>query len=1267
MRRNTCGALVALVIGVACATASAFEPVEGGAQLRDAVVDSARGAVWIAAYSRGEVRRVDAATGETLAAIPVGRGPAALALSQDGATLACVNRLDGTLTLIDVATGTVLGTAPCDDGACDVAPLADGRFVVVNSFADSLTLVSPASPNAPTTVAGAASVPSAVAAVGDGFAVAVRVPSAVLLYAAGSATPRAQAALPAPATRLAAAGPDRVAAVTDAGIVLVDATDGSVVRTASVAARDVAFVAGRIQVLTADGIQEYDADLTNPRAVSGSPSGQALAADGITTVVLDPTLTTFHLAASGAAPAPAPAASPAPAPTPAPAAEAEVLPVMEAAPVEPEPAESLPLDALEAATEPESEPEPEPLPTQSSSPEPEPTFAQPAAPSPEPASVGGATVEPEPAPLSAAEPDEPATDAPVRRTQGLRISGRMDAPLPGETPTVLEAEGDEAAAEAERRAAWRRVRPSALEGLETRAPRFSRTAPGPPGEDLERRSLSDVLSSGINVATEGSGFERPDPRQPLEDITADRLEKSIEGNEIRAEGDVRMTMGDLQFAADSFYYREETLEDPGEFDATGNVLLLQPNARVMAHRVVYRVPPRSSVVADPEALPLESPDSIEAAGQEALMKGSFLAERLQLSEPLRGVTADELYYDFSTQTGYADNARGIVVVDISGQPTALRFGAGRLDITGPESASAQDFWITTSEQDPPLYSLFLKEASIENGELVTGEHARLKLGKLNTPLYWPKWSYRIRGRRAMAFDFDSGRGADTGYYVNYAHYFFPTPNIDVGLRLHPTEKLGVGVGVEGRYDFMETPASPLFRGQGAFRTMLTTKDDNGRAEFYHRHELDEDTILRLQWEQWFEPDFVKDFYYDEYRHRTEPRTFANVTRTRPDYIATATVRATTNDFVTETERLPEVTFHLLERPVLDRLYFTYDMVTGYNEREPSGTHSGRSVHVARVTADLDVPSALSLTPFAEVEAAYYTNTLNDGDHDLRLSAMTGITAQTRFQRAYPGAIGFDGFRHVIVPSMTYSYRPEPAMGVDETPRFDTYDNVYGRSRLETKIDNVVFARDAESGESWQAARLSVFHGTDFWNELRRTEDYEIELDIRPRPWWGVLTAAERHNSHGDENLDTDAPYYLERRALQVIDRLGIERISPEVLFRYNAMYADYDRILSYVYYDDRVYEGRFNARLGFAYTKTRNEVFNREVLYGMGYRLNDKWSVAFEHRYDFERDDLYRQTYEIRRNIDGLEATFQFRERREGWDVGFELGLAAFPRTRLKF
>jgi hypothetical protein len=774
--------------------------------------------------------------------------------------------------------------------------------------------------------------------------------------------------------------------------------------------------------------------------------------------------------------------------------------------------------------------------------------------------------------------------------------------------------------------------------------------PNPLAIGPEKIAFTDTLRMVMQYWQEEGWLEPPDFNKPIEDIQADSL-RYLEGSKVDAQGNVRLRLDTIDFSADRFYYERET----GTLDASGSVVMRQENALITADRLRYSPPlaPVEDTSADPAAmlLPAGSPP---ADGK--LKLGSFDAENLHMTGAYRELQVRLFRFDSTSNTGELLNA--------SGHLGPLYFNADRIQLLGEGEAVAENIWFSTCDQDPPAYSVYLRSAVLRENQVIDGKGLRLRIRNVNTPLYWPRWVHQAGEDDRLRFQFDSGRDARIGYFVNMAQHFEVNPEVTLGLRLYPTEKAGIGVGLEGSYDYLDTPAKPLFGGKGTFRSMITTKED-GYIEFYHWQRMFEDTELRLQWEQWFKRDFVKDFYYEVYRNRTEPRTFANVTHNRPDYIVSGTVRATTNDFVNETERLPEVAFHLLERPLAERLYLTFDSVTGYNEREPEGTGALRTVNVARLTLDLDLDEAFSVIPFAETEVTWYSKRFDGAANATRASFLLGTTAQTRFHKTYAGAAGFSGFKHLIIPSATLSYRPSPTIGVDETPRFDAYDNVYGRTRFETKLDNIVMGRDAETGDIWQVARLTFFTGHDIWNELRRSQDLEVEIDIRPRPWWGFLVAGEHHKSSKDINLDS--PFSYQRALFSFADQvLGFE-IDPEDLFTYNAQYGNYERFWTLFYFDDRAYGGKWNAKIGFAYTRTRDTVFNRELLYGGGYQLSDDWAVSFEHRYDFEREELVKQTYEIRRRMHCWESALQFRERSSGWDVGFELSLVAFPGSKVKF
>ena len=774
----------------------------------------------------------------------------------------------------------------------------------------------------------------------------------------------------------------------------------------------------------------------------------------------------------------------------------------------------------------------------------------------------------------------------------------------------------------------------------------------------EPGGITEGFARVPEIALRPGGFEVPD-LAASNDFQADDI-YTVEENITVLEGNVRLWLDDTTFSMDRLSIEEGETEDI--LHAQGNVVVTQLDSTMEADDLVFRlprvVPSEEDELPETQAL-FESDGPPPSATQ--IRRGSFEGVNVRLTEPDRLLVAEYLAYDFETETGEARHARG--------QADIFYFGAEHIMLIGPNDMAAENAWITTCDCEHDYYKVHFEQLVMSAGEMLEGERIRLEVGRLRFPFAFPRWSWQAGQSRMSSMDFKSGRNAGTGYYVNFSQRFYATPDVELGYRIYPTEKEGVGVGLEGAYDFMNTPTARLFRGEGDFRTMYTT-EGRGHLDIFHRQELLDNTVLMMHWEQWSDADFIKDFYYNEmYRNRTEPRAVANVTMTEEDYILSATVRPSTHGFVTETERLPEVAFNYLERPLSDNLYFSFDSVAGYNERQPFGDQAARIVNRARLTFDPDLSESFAVTPFAEVDASWYSSTRGDSEgSSARLSGLVGVTASTRFHKVYDGALGFSAFKHIVLPSMTLSYRPSSSLGYEETPRFDALDDVRERARVESSVTNIVLGRDAESGEVWPVGRLSLYHGVDITNELRNTSDVELEMDVRPRPWWGVQMVAQRHQE--SDRINFDGPFVREQLSIRFYERVLQRFLGPldeELLARYGASEGDFERILATLYYNNEQNDSPWNGRIGYAYTKTRNEVYNREVLFGLGYRISEEWSVAFEHRYDFEQNSLVRQRYELRRNLDCVSWTFRVEDRQSGFDINFGVAITAFPGSGIKF
>lgn len=1175
-----------------------FEPGNAPGQLRDAVVHADSGRIYAAAYDENQVWVIDPASRDRLAQVPVGKGPAALALSPDGGTLACVNRQDNSLSLIQVPSNEMLATIKVGEGPTAVAALSTGLFAVANTYGDTISLVDPARSSSSEIPAGAAAVPTGIAATGAGFAVIGRASALVSLFDnQGQST--GTVSLPAPAKDIVAAS-GRYCVATGAQLLVIDPASASITGQTSSAAIDLAADEAELYALQPGGqVERLDPSLkTLDSSALAQPALRLSASHGVV-LALAPQTRSWQVW-NGAALTAKDAAAPAPM---APDEPATVLQIAEATPSEP--------------------------------------AAQPAAETVAEVPKPGQTIQPA---ADQVAPVVESTEPPIEVSTPINAQTPVEAApeaVDSSTVVVSDAAADMPLAP---RPGMVRKHPVRTDGVGV--PDASTRPSAVPLRQLSRRTIADALVQPTEFGSTEAGFQAPDWKEPFRDIEFETMRSAPNAEVVDLQGKVRLRLGDMYFKAEEFRYDKPS----GTVHAAGDIEITQQESVLRAEDFNYQIPQEGDLPAA-EASPYAAVLTDQEREKQRLTLGHLQAKNVYIDEPTRTMSAESIDYDFGSRTGQ--------LLHVHGQAGIYYYSAGNLRILGPTSMEGDDVWVTTCDRDPPHYKVRLSRAKIENGMAVGGSNARLQLGKLDTPFFLPRWRHGGSGDYAWTFDFDSGRRAELGYYADVGQRFELTPDFALGPRIFLTEKEGVGFGGDLDYDFSKSPASRLYRAKGELHGLYTTKD-RGYLHFYHRYDYDKDLTVRVQAEQWSDEEFYKDFFYDRYRNRSTPRTFANVTLRKEDFIATGTVRANTHNWVNETERLPEATFHLLERPLADRLYLAFDSINGYNSREPYGEHGARSVNILRATYDWDPLPALAITPFAELEGSFYSKDRFGDSAATRFSSQVGITAQTRFHREYAGRWGFSAFKHVIVPSLTYSYQPDASLGIAESPRFDSLDNVFGRSRIESKIDNIFYGRDAETSEVWQVARLSLYQGNDLWNEIQKSNDYEFELDIRPRPWVGMQIVGERHDIAGDFTLYDDdfrgvIGALYDRYVGQPSD-WGYEPLLGE-------SFVDYDRLLAQVYYEQLP----FDARVGFAYTETRGQVFNREVLYGLGYEINDKWGIGFEHRYDFEDGSLRSQTYEIRRTLHCWETALRVRDRESGFDLDLTFNIKAFPGTKVKF
>ncbi len=1203
-----------------------FAVFSPGSVVRDAVVDATNQRVVEAVYDANAIWTVNAKTGERIAEIPAGQGPASLAVSSCGDNLACVNSVDGTITLLTVPGLAPKATLAMGGGPSMVVATEDNRFVIADAFDDRIAILDPAGQGKVEPFAIKAGVPTALAVNGSTVAWIPRTEANVLLMDLGHAPDAVAARVPFPAqpTLLQSFGKDRFVVATAAGLYLLDARSKSIGAGNNIAVVDFVADGSKIVAITETECVVLDEFLKETgRSPLPLPAKRVRCNDGMIVLLAPQTRQSGSWSIHAVETV---AAAPAPAPETAPKVSvAEVRPV-------------------EGSHAPEASVTPAPT-VAAAPPAPEAMMPVPGAAVPE------AVVQAPSAPAETAPASAPAV-APAPNS-----AASSEAPAPSKR----------ANADSSKLSTYHQY---PVRGSLRAAP--SMRASANPLERPGKLGLRDSLTRPVEFGEPSLGFSPPDWTEPLRDIEADSMKTDLTTGRTVLNNNVRLHLGKMSFSSESFAYSNES----ASYEASGNVLVEQADSKLTAGTLSYNAP---EVKVAEESFILE-PHDPQSLAKRRLSMGRMIGDYVHVIEPTRELRADHLDYNFATEKGDLTNARGNAAL--------FFYKAGKLQILGPKDTIAQDAWITTCPNEDPHYRILMDEVVTSDGEIVSAKGARLQLGHTKLPFTIP-FAAGEEGESTSTLDFTTGGFARTGTFINVAQMYKLSPELSLGPRLMPTEKQGVGIGGDMSYDYTKTPSSPLFMTKGELHTLMTT-NERGYLEWYHRYECTPELVVRAQVEEWSDQYFFKDFFWDQYKNRTSPHNFVNLNYRQDGYIVSGTVNvddyywktppdsdfpksdteeqreALTQKRGLGTEKLPEASFHLLERPLVDHLYASFDTVNGYYDRhygkDIRDLYGTRSVNTARLTYDWDPLPYLGVTPYYEVQGAFYQNELGTGNTTGAFSNVAGVTLQTRLHKEYPGMFNFSGFKHVVVPSVTLSYRPSSTLDPQLTPHFDALDGAEGRTRLESKISNIVYGRDAETKQVWQVCALNLYQGNDFWNEVRKTSDYEVELDLRPRPWWGFQMVGESHN--------VEHPTLKLSHSSDPIGNLGDDFFgerSYAASYRDQTGSADYNRILTQFYYDDTMRGGIFNTRVGFAYSDTASQITNEAILYGVGVRLGDAWSVSAEHIVDVHDGIMLRQTYEISRIFHCIEVGLRLRERQSGYDIGVKVNLAAFSGPPLKF
>ena len=582
------------------------------------------------------------------------------------------------------------------------------------------------------------------------------------------------------------------------------------------------------------------------------------------------------------------------------------------------------------------------------------------------------------------------------------------------------------------------------------------------------------------------------------------------------------------------------------------------------------------------------------------------------------VTGEKGVYDFEKREGVFYEARG------HSKPWYL--SADKIEREAGGRYTVANSAITTCDLPTPHYRLSSDTTTVFPGERL--EARRLFIYAGSTPIFYlPYYSHRL-DVGAPPIEWEAGTESDLGAYARLGYNIELSEAVLIKPHVDGFTKSGIGGGLDGRLNLFEG------RGRGKFDSFYISdmnndntdvegvERDRGNIDVYYRQELPYDLTALLQVEYISDSEFLKTYDFDDFSDRELPETFFNLERTSRHEVFSFTVRENLVDYTDEVNRLPELRVELLDRRVGDTgLFFSATNDIGYLEEEERDFQATRNFTEGRLRYPLRYREWLGLTPFLEGSGTYYSETLVDDD-EYRTSWDAGLVAQSRFQKIYDSPFErYSAFRHLIVPTATYRFRPTPDEEHEDLPDFDSIDLIDRENSLEIEIRNYLQGKNAD-GKIFDILEYNFTAGLEFDDGSDKLATVENEVLVKPVPNWEL--AAKVLNDFRDE-----------RRADLVS---GVLRYAKPESFR---------------------------ASVGFIHEDTLLEPHDTQAVYSLSKELSPLWRIGLEQRYSISDDEFTYHELWVWRDLHCWELLVRLRDRRESTSVMVLVNIKAFPMRKI--
>ena len=544
----------------------------------------------------------------------------------------------------------------------------------------------------------------------------------------------------------------------------------------------------------------------------------------------------------------------------------------------------------------------------------------------------------------------------------------------------------------------------------------------------------------------------------------------------------------------------------------------------------------------------------------------------------------------------------------------------------------KDAVIRPSTASGSLITFKAKTAIIEDNKFLIIKSLTYYLGKV--PVFWfPYMKKKITDDRTE-LRITPGKNSLHGYYVKTSYRYWFTPDTYGRLYLDFMEERGTGYGAEVGIESLETKGllTGYYIEDENFvpirsQDIPTGKDERYCANLKLNQKLPTQWSLIFQGNKQSDLDFYDDFFYDDFRNSIQRQNYLRLIKSKNNTNFSLLLEKRFNDFFTVIEKEPEIKYDYNNYFLEEYNVFHTISLEASRLNLKYADDSNEDLKNSRIylNNELSYPMKffgwLNLEPTFTMENIYYDNAVDDsgilrnvyqGDLDLFIKLSKVMYPEKRI-------MGYDRFRHVFEPHITYSYSPEPNYMNEEIISIDGLD---GRSKVNTI-------------------------GLSLWNSLmaKKGKDEEVK---------SLITGNFNISYSPDTSEFSDIGYKWD---VTLIENLSLYLKGAIDKDNFNMLKADVD--LAY-YCDDF-----WGLAMGWIYRDESNSLISPEIFIN----IYDSTYIRGLVRYDIESEKTEYSKVSLVKQIKGMNIALQYSNRHTRDEESYMIvfSLSDYPNTSVEF